>query len=454
VHFYTDTARFHEAYDVGCDGAARLGFKLPRKFSPPVLLFNMMRGLIRKGRRKPSDLLNLPVMTDERLTAVVSLISAMAKAAYQVRPEICVTICTIAVNLCLKYGNTPDAAIDYMVFGCIFLGGILGRVETGYEFGQLALSLIEKFQNEKQRAEVNFVVGYFGTSWLRPAAEAEALWEVAFREGLRIGDLFHTGCAVSGTIQSLIMRGVPLDEIERRIDSFWPVVEQAHLREPMTLLTSARRVIARLRTPGNEMEGGAVTEDAELLKDLGGFGARHFAHFHFLNQCMLHALTGEVTRGTEASSRSAAYLADSKGLLNTPEHYFWNAMLHSMGNVDGNIALKKTTSAKKKFGSWAERCPANFSVRLALLAAEESRLRNKPEDSLQHYMQAVELGREYRNLHLVGFANRRAAALTENMGLQNEARQFNVAAESAYTEWGAQALVSNHSIIARENPQG
>ena len=447
VHFYTDTARFQEAYDVGCEGAARLGFKLPRKFSPPILLFNMVRGLIRKGRRRPSEFLNLPVMTDERLIAVVSLISAMAKAAYQVRPEICVTICTIAVNLCLEYGNTPDAAIDYMVFGCIFLGGILGRVETGYEFGRLALALIEKFENEKQRAEVNFVVGYFGTSWLRPAVEAEALWDVAFREGQRTGDLFHTGCAVSGTVQSIIMRGVPLDEVEQRIEAFWPVVEQAHLREPMTLLSSARQLIARLRA-ANSVD----IEDTELLADLGAFGARHFAHFHFLNQCMLHALTGNVAKGADASARSAAYLSDSKGLLNTPEHYFWSAILHCMNGADVNTALKITTSARKKFGKWARRCPANFAVRQSLLAAEESRLRNKPDDALHHYRRATQLGQEYRNLHLVGFANQRASALAQSMGRQDEAHQFNVTAERAYTEWGALALVSNRSITGGETP--
>jgi len=114
----------------------------------------------------------------------------------------------MAVNLCLKYGNTPDAAIVYMVFGCIFLGGILGRVETGYGFGWLALNLIKKFDNQKQRAEVNFVVGYFGTSWMRPTIEAEALWQIAFHEGQNTGDLFHTGCALSGMTQSLI-RSMP-----------------------------------------------------------------------------------------------------------------------------------------------------------------------------------------------------------------------------------------------------
>jgi len=450
VHFYTDMARFQDAYNVACDGAARLDFKLPRKFSPPLLLFNMARGLMRKGRRKPSEFLDLPEMTDERLIAVVKLISAVGKAAYQVRPEICVTICTMAVNLCLKHGNTPDAAIDYMVFGCIFLGGIVGRAQTGYDFGRLALDLIEKYQNEQQRAEVNFVVGYFGTSWLRPAVEAEKLWEIAFREGQRTGDLFHTGCAVTGTTLSLIMRGVPLDEVERRIDAYWPVVERAHLREPKTSLTSARRLIACLRTPPNRAADFPPAEDEPLLADLAAFGARHFAHFHFLNQCMLHALTGNVAAGLDAAARSAAYLPDSKGLLNTPEHFFWSAMLHAIGETKG--AAKDLASARKKFAAWTSRCAANFGVRHALLAAEEARLHAKPDDALRIYREAAALAGEYKNLHLEGFANRRAAALASSLGQSGEAQQFEHAAARAFCQWGALALVPRQSIPPDPQP--
>jgi hypothetical protein len=443
VHFYTDTARFQDAYDVGREAVARFGVKLPRTFVPPLLIANMILGLIRKGRRKPLQFLDLPEMTDERLVAVVGLISAMAKAAYQVRPEICVTICTMAVNLCLKHGNTPDAAVVYMVFGCIFLGGILGRAETGYEFGQLALALIEKYQNDKQRAEVNFVVGYFGTSWMKPAVEADRLWEIAFAEGQRTGDLFHTGCAVAGSTQGALMRGLPLDEVEARIERFWPVVEQAHLREPMTCLASTRLLLAQLRSSSISP---SPTENPQLLAELDRFGARHFAHFHFLNQSMFHALTGDVAAGLKASARSATYLPDSKGMLHTPEHFFWSAILQAMNPNGGGTAVKTVSSARQKFAAWSKRCPANFALRMELLAAEEARLRNRPETALQHYRQAIEWGSQQNTLHLLGLANRRAQKLAAAVGQREAARSFADAANDAYHRWGAHALTTPASI--------
>jgi predicted ATPase len=390
-------------------------------------------------------------MQDERLIAVVNLIAAMAKAAYQVRPEICVTICTMAVNLCLKHGNTPEAAIVYMVFGCIFLGGILGRAETGYEFGRLALGLVDKFHNDRQRAEVNFVVGYFGTSWVKPAAVAEELWEVAFQEGQRTGDLFHTGCAVSGTIQGMIMRGALLDQVEQRLEAYWPVMERAHLREPMTCLASTRRLLDRLRAGGDALS--SQPDDERLLADLAAFGSRHFAHFHFLNQCMLHALTGNVAEGRKAVEQSATYLPDSKGLLNAAEHTFWSAMLHAIDPAAKSRAIKEAAQARRKFAAWTKRCPTNFALRRELLAAEEARLRRKMEAAMDHYRRAVYFGERYRCLHLLGFANQRAAQIAAGLGLAGEAGQFASAAQRAYEEWGSHALAAAARALNQTAPK-
>ncbi len=435
IHFYTDTARFQQAYDVGAAAVARYGVKLPRKFAPPLLIAEVLRALVRKGRRRPQQLLDLPEMTDERLRTVVRLISAVGKAAYQVRPEICVSVCTRAVNLCLAHGNTPDAAISYMVFGCIFLGGIVGRAETGYEFGRLSLDLVEKFGNEKQRAEVHFVVGYFGTSWMRPVAEAERLWAVAYEGGQRTGDLFHTGCAAAGTVQSMVMRGAPLAELESRIDAFWPVLERTHLTEPMTCLTSTRALVAALR----DSEASSWGADAKLLAELEGFGSRHFAHFHFLNQCMFHALRGDTAAGLRAAERSARYLRDSKGLLNTSEHWFWSAMLQCMHEF-GQGAASAVRGARQKFSRWAGRCPANFGLRYELLCAEEERLRGRTDRALRHYQSAVAIAERDRVLHLLGLAHRRAADLLERAGRGDAAQASVEAARQAWAEWGAFAL--------------
>ena len=225
----------------------QIGITLPEKFKGHTLIVDLVGARLRLGTRDVAQILDMPTMSDERLTGAVRLIAALAKAAYQVRPELCVAVNARMVNICLKHGNTPDAAIGYMVVGCIFLGGVLGRYQQGYEFGRLALELVEKYDNAKQRAEVNFVVGYFGTSWLRPATDAETLWKAAYTSGLDSDDLFHTGCACCATILSYFMRGVPTNTIMDRSAEYLDLLQRVGLREPAGAVTAVRQAIRNLR---------------------------------------------------------------------------------------------------------------------------------------------------------------------------------------------------------------
>ena len=193
IHFMTDQARFAEAYDIGREAVGRFGVKLPARFIPPLFAIDLVQARWRLLFRTTAAILAAPTLNDIRLTTAIRLMAAVGKAAYQVRPELCIAVLVKMVNLCLRFGNTPDCAIGFMAFGSIFLGGVLGDHPKGYDFGRLVLELIEKYGNERQRAEVLFVVGYFGTSWVRPATEAEALWRAAYDAGIRSGDLFHTG---------------------------------------------------------------------------------------------------------------------------------------------------------------------------------------------------------------------------------------------------------------------
>src|SRR5207249_83357 len=87
----------------------------------------------------------------------------------------------------------------------------------------------------------------FGTSWLRPVAEAEALWQTAMQAGLESGDWFHTGCACAGTIMSLWMRGAALDTVWAESERFLELLRPANLSEPIATITAVRQTIRNLR---------------------------------------------------------------------------------------------------------------------------------------------------------------------------------------------------------------
>ena len=51
------------------------------------------------------------------------------------------------VNICLQHGNADGVFIGYLAFGPIFMGAILKRKQSGFDYGQLTLALVEKYKS-------------------------------------------------------------------------------------------------------------------------------------------------------------------------------------------------------------------------------------------------------------------------------------------------------------------
>jgi serine/threonine protein kinase/predicted ATPase len=454
IHFHTDMARFGEAYALTRKGAAALGIELPEKLSPPAFIKDFLATQVRLIGRAPASLLELPVMPEGRLRLAVRLANAGAKAAFQIQPELCVAVCTKIVLLCLEHGNSPDCAIGYMVFGAIFQGGILGRYRVGYELGQLALALVDKYANERQRAEVSFVVGYFGVSWLRPVTEAEALWRTAFDAGRSTGDLFHMGCAAAGRMMSFQMRGAPLHVIEREADPLCETLARNGLRESLAVVSAVRQAARDLQ--GLTREGGSWHDErydeARELAEWSSFGARHFAHYCHLARAQSLYAWGRLDEAQRALDTAARLAPESKGMLHSAEQRFAEVLIGAARYARSN-AFERTRArltlgrAASRLEAWAKRCPHNFRHKAELARAEVDRLSGRQRQALAGYARAAQSAAEHGYTHVEALSYLLAARLCAARRDRAESDRQLTRARDALSRWGASALAARDDLL-------
>ncbi|MEG5062007.1 hypothetical protein QUB60_29960 [Microcoleus sp. A2-C5] len=95
----------------------------------------------------------------------MSILSRVASSAYLAAPELLGLIVLKQVNLSIKYGNTSVSSYAYAAYGLILSGEAVGDIEAGYQFGQLALKLVDKFNDKKFQARIIFMVNYFIKHW-------------------------------------------------------------------------------------------------------------------------------------------------------------------------------------------------------------------------------------------------------------------------------------------------
>jgi len=102
-------------------------------------------------------LLDAPEMTIPAQKLVVKLLSNIDPPAYFSNQALYAVIVVKMAQISLKYGHVPESAKAYVTYGLI-LGSVLGDYRSGYEFGQLAVQMSDKFNNPAQKC-------LFGYGW-------------------------------------------------------------------------------------------------------------------------------------------------------------------------------------------------------------------------------------------------------------------------------------------------
>ena len=404
--------------------------------------------------RKVADLIDLPLCSDEKMRTAMRLIGALLKAAYQIRPELCVANAVKAVNLSLKHGTMEDNAVAYLVFGGIFLGGVLGRHQAGYEFGQLALAMNDRFNNLKQRSEINFVSGYFTHFWLKHARDTEAYYRAAYENGLQTGDFFHLSCAACTLVESQFIRGVPLPEVQKLGGDYLALMQRIGSDEASGAITATLRAILNLEgmteTPASF--GDPHFSETEFVGRLQGYTSKHFAHFYFVNKMQTLYLWRKPIEALEVARQSEQYLKYSLAMLHTVEHHFYHALiLCAAHDAKPDMAhLRKARKILKKFEQWAQFNPANFAHKALLIRAEIERLTQPGCEAADLYAQAIQSAGKNGYLQNKALSNELAGRFFASKNIAMSARGHLREACYGYQLWGATGIADR---LVHEFPQ-
>ncbi|MGE5506143.1 MAG: AAA family ATPase [Actinomycetota bacterium] len=453
VHFHTNTGNFRLAYDTGREALRLFGVSLPANFVPPLFLADLARVKWKLRGRRIEDLADLPLCRDERLKTAMRLIGALLKAAYQVRPELCVACATKAVNISLSHGTMEDNAVAFVVFGGIFVGGVMGNRRDGYEFGKLALAMNARFNNQKLAAEINFVSAYFTNFWIEPAENTEKFYRAAYDEGLRTGDFFHLSCAACTLVESQFIRGVRLDEVRNAAEAYLAFMGRIKAYESAGAITAVLRTIANLqgRTASPQSFDGDGFDEAAFVHTVEAFTSKHFAHFYFVDKMLALYLWGRHEDALKVARISESYLKYSLAMLHTAEHHFLHALILCAAFRRGRDTahLRKARKILKKLDGWAGLNPANFQHKAMLVRAEIASCLGEAMAAVENYAGAIRSAAAHGFVQVHALANELAGKFYAARKIDMAASGHFRAAHHGYMLWGAPAIAER---LADEYP--
>jgi predicted ATPase/signal transduction histidine kinase/CheY-like chemotaxis protein/tRNA A-37 threonylcarbamoyl transferase component Bud32 len=396
------------------------------------------------------NLIHLPEMTEPDKLAAMRILSRIIVAAYQAAPDLVPLLASKQVNLSIQYGNASVSPFAYANFGGFILCGMVGNIESGYQFGQLALRLLSKQNTHSLKARTLTIVNFLIIPRKEHVRESlEPLLE-AYQIGLETGDLeFASYCAHTYCTQSFIL-GKELVELEREMRTYSEAIRQLKQETVLTWIQiyqqSVLNLMGRSVNP-SRLIGESYNEEKGLLQHEVANDGTSILNI-YLHKLFLCYLFSEYSQAVENSAIAESHLIRVTGTTLVPLYYLYDSLARlatypESSDKPQSEILKKVALSQEKMKQWAHYAPMNYLHKYHLVQAETARVLGQLFEAEEFYEQAILGARDNDYLQEEALAYELAAKFYLSRGREKFAQTYLKEAHYCYERWGASAKVKD-----------
>lgn len=438
-----------EAISLGLEVLKLLGVEFPTQPNQLDIQQGLEEAASLIKEKRIEDLIDLPQMTDPHQLGVIKILSSIITPTYQTFPQLMFLVVFKQVYLSIKYGNASISPYAYATYGLI-LCGVIRDIDSGYQFGQLAINLVSKLNAKEIKTKIHYVVGSLVRNWKEHLKETLELLLVAYSDGLEVGDLEYAGLSILAYCYHSYFIGKELTQLERQMANYADAISKIKQK---TLLhyheihwQPVLNLIGKSENP-YRLEGKAYNEQTML--PLHSSANDQLAIFSlYFNKLLLCYLFEQYTEAIENSTMCEKYTDIGTGLAHIPIFYFYNSLTRLSVYSDATLSeqqniLDHVQANQEKMQKWAHYAPMNHLHKFYLVEAERHRVLDEKVEAIEMYDRAISLAKDNDYINEEALAHELAAKFYLLWGRQTIARTYMTNAYHAYSRWGAIAKVKD-----------
>ncbi|MGF6767897.1 PAS domain S-box-containing protein [Paraburkholderia sp. GAS199] len=399
-------------------------------------------------QRPIETLLDLPLMQDDDRSATMDVLTVLTSPALFTSSNLFRLIVGRMATLSFEHGNSHGSALAYAWLGSI-LGPHFDNYEAGIRFGTLGLSLVEQRQLDRFRARVYLVFAVHVANWSRPLAVSADFLRRSFDIATRTGDVSYATYSCADIIANRIASGDGLRDIESEAERNLEFARKAQFGLVVDVIHAQRALIRALR---------GSTKDMSTFDD-SDFNERRFeervrgqpqlalpACYYWIRRLQASVFAADTRSAIRAISKVRPVLWTTPTQIEHAEYHFYGALAwamrcHSLATARQSGCLNRLRAHHARLHGWAQNCPATFSSRAALIAAEIARAEGRELDVLRLYEEAITFARRDGMVYVEALAHELAAGFCDMHKLSTTARAHLRNARQSYLRWGANGKV-------------
>ncbi len=427
----------------------QLGISFPENPSQSDIYLELNTLAFLLNKKSIRDLIHLPQMTEPEKLASMRILSSIAISAQIAVPNLSPLLASKQINLSMEYGNAFVSPFAYATFGLV-LCGMFGNIESGYEFGQLALELLSQPHTYSLKARTLTIVNNFIIHWKEHGRELLKPLLEGYQIGLETGDLESAAyCAYTYCFHSYAL-GKKLLEVECDMVIYGEVIHQIKQKTAYTWNQIFRQSIINLMgrsiTP-TRLIGESYNEENELSKyEPENDGSIIFTVY--FNKLFLCYLFSEYAQAVENAALAESYSIRLTGTFLESLYYLYDSLARLATYLDSSTQaqeeiLIKVEISQKKMKIWADYAPMNYLHKYNLVRAETARILGHLLEAEELYEQAIQGAQENEYLQEEALAYELASKFYLYRGREKFAKTYMKEAHYCYERWGAMAKIKD-----------
>ncbi|MCW6050145.1 AAA family ATPase [Lyngbya sp. CCAP 1446/10] len=465
IPFYLQQNQPQAALETALQVLIILGVSLPRNPTKFSIMMGLIRNKIAIGGKQIEDLAFLPLMTDPYKLAAMRILIAIIPAAFMANPMLFPLIVFKMVNLSLQYGNSPLSAFGYVTYGML-LCGVLSDIDSGYQFGKLAVKLVEQFAAKELKAKIEFHFNSFIRHWKEHIKETVQPFIEAFQSGLETGDVEYACYSGWGYANYPFWSGEHLELVAKNQKQYIDVM----LKYKQYMVSDHAKmwhqfVLNFMDTTADKCR--LVGDQFDEEKMMPVFIKSHnnlVIIYYYLFKLILFYLFKNNLQAVKTAELTEQYKENLGALMHAAEHNFYYSLAllahyPTTTKTEQKQYLKKVAFYQKQMKTWAHHAPMNFQHKYELVEAEKARVLGQNETAITYYERAINGAKEQGFIQEEALANERAAEFYLALGREKVAKTYMTEAYYCYIRWGAIAKVRDleetypHLISRTQQPE-
>lgn len=406
------------------------------------------------------NLAELPTMTDPYKLAAISILQEIISASTTINFSLLIELVLTQINLCVEYGNPPQAAFIYGCYGMILCG--LGKyIDYGYRFGKLSITLLEKYDTPKLKPTVVYV--YYACIWhwkevLDRKVAKENLLNV-LPQGITTGNNEYSCYVCISFCYIQLFCGYNLEQVEKDYKKYAQLIKKFNQEYSINLIEMAKNMVVNFRRLNIKEEFLIIgnnhsvqdTHIQKYIKEKNGW----LVFIFYFSRMLLFYFNKNYFQAFRATQDADKYVAVIFGWICRPQHNFYSSLSYIAHYNDCSIEqqkelLEKVNNNQDNMKVWVNHCPENFQNKYDLVEAEKARVFGQYWKAAELYEKAIQGAKKYEFLHEEALAYERSAEFYLENSREEIGQLYLRNSHHCYSRWGANAKVKQ---LEEEYPQ-